>query len=119
MKLALIVATAITLMGCGGSGNSVGGTCAATDDCGDGLTCNTAVPGGYCTRSCLMTGETSECPQGSVCDTVEGTITCIQICDTSADCREGLDCNGVSGSNLKGCKPVEGNHPDAGLPDAA
>jgi hypothetical protein len=41
-----------------------------------------------------------------VCDAISGTaITCVKICTTKEDCRSDQDCNGVSGSNLKACKP--------------
>ncbi len=41
-----------------------------------------------------------------MCDAVAGAaITCVKICKTSDDCRADQDCNGVSGSNVKACKP--------------
>ena len=91
---------------CGDDPPNVGGTCAAADGCDEGLTCNTIVPGGYCTASCTTSGSTSECPEDSVCDSISGTaVTCVKICKSSDDCRSDLDCNGVSGSNVKACKP--------------
>ncbi|MBX3159169.1 MAG: hypothetical protein KF773_24585 [Deltaproteobacteria bacterium] len=91
---------------CGGDPPNVGGSCTATDGCDDDLTCNTTVPGGYCTTACTTPGSTSECPEDSVCDSVAGNlVSCVKICTTSADCRADLDCNGVSGNNIKACKP--------------
>jgi hypothetical protein len=85
---------------------NVGGTCAANDGCDDELTCDTSVPGGYCTTSCTTSGSTEQCPESSVCDTVAGTaLNCVKICKTSEDCRSDLDCNGVSGTSIKACKP--------------
>jgi hypothetical protein len=91
---------------CGDPPN-VGGTCAATDDCDDTLTCSTAIAGGYCTKSCTTSGSTDGCPEGSICDSVSGAgNTCVKVCKTSEDCgRSDLDCNGVSSSNVKACKP--------------
>lgn len=106
MKLALL-SLVLALAGCGDDPN-VAGACTANDGCDDGLTCNTAVAGGYCTTPCTTSGSTDECPDGSVCDTVEGTaLTCVKVCSTADDCRADLDCNGVSGSNIKACKPKE------------
>jgi len=85
---------------------NVGGTCTAMDECDEGLTCDTTVPAGYCTTTCTTSGSTSECPESSVCDAIAGTaVTCVKICKTGADCRADQDCNGVSGSNVKACKP--------------
>ena len=85
---------------------NVGGTCTAADGCDDGLMCNTTVPGGYCTKSCTTAGSTSECPDDSVCDAITGTaIACVKICSTKEDCRTDQDCNGITGSNTKACKP--------------
>lgn len=96
----------LLLASCGGDPPNVGGTCTATSGCDDELSCNTTVPGGYCTAACTTSGSTEECPENSVCDSVSGAaITCVKICKTSDDCRSDLDCNGVSGSNIKACKP--------------
>lgn len=94
------------LLACGGDSPNVGGACTATEGCDEELTCNTSVPGGYCTTSCVTSGSTDECPDESVCDAISGNaITCVKICKSSADCRSDQDCNGVSGSNIKACKP--------------
>jgi hypothetical protein len=53
-----------------------------------------------------MSGSTSECPEDSICDAVAGIAkACVKICKDAADCRADQDCNGVSGSNVKACKP--------------
>ena len=102
----LACAFALALTACGDDPPNVGGTCTATGGCDEGLQCDTTVPGGYCTKPCTASGSTSECPEESVCDSVAGTaITCVKICKTADDCRADQDCNGVSGSNLKACKP--------------
>ena len=100
---ALLLATAL---GCGDDPPNIGATCTATGGCDEGLTCNTTVTGGYCTQTCTTSGSTSECPEGAVCDSVAGAaISCVKICKSSADCRADQDCNGVSSSNVKACKP--------------
>lgn len=96
----------VLLVSCGGDPPNVGGACTATAGCDDGLTCSTTVPGGYCTTGCTTSGSTDQCPEASVCDAISGTaITCVKTCSTKADCRSDQDCNGVSGSSIKACKP--------------
>ena len=91
---------------CGDDPPNVGGTCTTADGCDEDLTCNTTVPGGYCTTSCTTSGSTEECPDASVCDSISGAaVTCVKICSTKDDCRADQDCNGVSGTNIKACKP--------------
>ncbi len=91
---------------CGEDPPNVGGTCTTAGGCDEGLTCNTTVPGGYCTTACTTSGSTDQCPDESVCDSIAGTaITCVKICGTKEDCRADQDCNGVSGTNIKACKP--------------
>jgi len=85
---------------------NVGGTCTANGGCDDGLMCDTSVPGGYCTKACTMPGETTGCPEDSICDAVAGTaMNCVKICDKADDCRADQDCNGITGSSIKACKP--------------
>ena len=96
----------ILISACGGDPPNVGGTCTTAGGCDENLTCNTTVPGGYCTAACTTSGSTSQCPEESVCDAISGAaITCVKICGTKSDCRADQDCNGVSGSNIKACKP--------------
>jgi hypothetical protein len=94
------------IVACGGDPPNVGSACTATDGCDEELMCDTTVPAGYCTKACTMAGSTSECPEESICDAVAGTaMECVKTCKTSADCRTDQDCNGVTGSNIKACKP--------------
>lgn len=105
MKLSIVLIVMFAAGACSAPPN-VGATCTATDGCDEGLTCDTGIPGGYCTAACTTSGSTSECPEESVCDSVAGNaVTCVKICKSDADCRSDLGCNGVSGSNLKACKP--------------
>jgi hypothetical protein len=94
------------LASCSDDPPNVGGACTATDGCDEALTCDTAVPGGYCTTACTTSGSTTQCPDGAVCDAVGGAaLTCVKVCQTQTDCRADQDCNGTSGSNIKACKP--------------
>jgi hypothetical protein len=98
---------ALACVACGSAPN-VGHTCGVNaPDCDESLTCSSVIIGGYCTAACTTAGSTSQCPEGSICDDVSGIgTTCVKICNVSADCgRSDLQCNGVSGSNLKACKP--------------
>jgi hypothetical protein len=100
------LALALALFAACGDDPDVGGTCAANGDCDEGLTCETQAAGGYCTKACTMPGSTDGCPENAVCDAIIGsTNACVRICKTSSDCRTDQDCNGVTGSNIKACKP--------------
>lgn len=100
------VLLSFALLSCSDPPPNVGGACTASGGCDEGLTCNTTVPGGYCTASCTTSGSTDQCPEESVCDAIAGTaVTCVKICKTGDDCRADQDCNGVSGTNVKACKP--------------
>jgi hypothetical protein len=104
----LTLALALGLLtACGSApGSGIGATCSATQKC-DGLTCDLSAAGGYCTKFCNTSGSTSECPDGSVCDASSGLLatSCVKICLTDTTCRTDQGCSGVSGSNIKGCKP--------------
>lgn len=105
-RLTLLTIVLLAFTACGDDVPNVGGTCTATEGCDEGLSCDTSVPAGYCTTSCTTSGSTDQCPEDSVCDTVAGTtLTCVKICQNGADCRSDQDCNGVSGTNIKACKP--------------
>ena len=105
IRLALAALLLLTVA-CGDDPPNVGATCTATSGCDEGLTCNTAAAGGYCTQACTMPGETTECPEGSLCDGVLGGATeCVKICEKASDCRADQDCNGTTGGSTKACKP--------------
>jgi hypothetical protein len=91
-----------------GSPPNVGSACTPGQNggCDPGLSCDTAVDGGYCTSSCTTAGSTSGCPDQSVCDSISGAAPqCLKICTLQSDCRSDLQCNGVTGSSLKACRP--------------
>lgn len=105
LALALLLLLLLTLLpaGCSDPPN-VGNTCTATAGCDEGLTCDIAVAGGYCTKTCATQGSTSECPEGSLCDMFESGLSCAKICGVQTDCRPELECNGTTGSSVKICK---------------
>ena len=106
MRAFFFTAFVILASACGGDPPNVGATCTAGDGCDEGLTCDSSVPGGYCTKACTTSGSTDQCPEAAVCDTVAGAaMNCVKICKTATDCRADQDCKGVSGTNIKACKP--------------
>ena len=56
-------------------------------------------------EACTTAGSETECVDGAVCDTVDTTVVCLEICTDQADCAANEACNGVSGSSLKACHP--------------
>ena len=105
MRTAAALLFAVAVAACGGDLN-VGDTCTASDGCDDGLTCDTTVGGGYCTRDCTEPGQVAECPDGAVCDELAGqAMRCVRRCEVQSDCRPDLSCNGITGSTFKACKP--------------
>lgn len=120
LPLAMLALALVSLAGCGSDAPNIGSACSGFQ-CDEGLTCNLNVSGGYCTKTCVTAGSTSECPEGSVCDDSTGLqgIYCLKICQTGTDCDPTQDCNGIAGSNIKACHPKDEPAPDAGMPDAA
>lgn len=57
-------------------------------------------------EACPSAGATDEtCKEGGVCgDDGAGTLLCLKICTDKSECSSGQDCNGIAGSNLKGCR---------------
>ena len=108
----------VFFLGCASDRAPIGGSCETNGGCERDLLCDTTIPGGYCTKACATPGQASECPEGAVCDAVAGKgVQCVQICQRHEDCRSSLDCNGVSGTNIKACKP-KAPTADAGTTDA-
>jgi hypothetical protein len=84
--------------GAGRGDGALGGACASSSDCGDGLYCEVAFAdfGGYCTTDC--NGGPSECPAGSTCFNISGDDVyqiCFKDCTDAADCgRDNAMCDG-------------------------
>jgi hypothetical protein len=97
----------LALAACGRSG--IGGECNAALPCLKEHVCLTRATGGYCTiLGCGSAGSQGSCPSDSICDRIfTGDNACVKRCTTQADCRLDTECNGVSESNVKACKPKE------------
>lgn len=91
------------LWACGGS--SIGQPCTVNDDCDNGQTCFTSAPGGYCSKGCSIEGSNADCPGGSVCAQNAELLLCSNTCQSQGDCRADYECNGVTGSDAKACRP--------------
>jgi len=87
---------ALVVMSCGDPPSLVGQPCQTDDHCGTeaglDLTCDHAVPGGYCTLAGCDPDAPSGCPQGSLCVTEADTTACRLLCETVLDCREVMAC---------------------------
>jgi len=98
-----------------GSGLSpVGGACAATSGCADGLVCRGSAPGGVCTRGC---GAGVACPSGSRCAALDGgPDVCLATCTTDGECRqgEGWACFDGDDDGAKECRPFGGGDRELG-----
>jgi hypothetical protein len=52
-------------------------------------------------------GEADVCEEGSVCgkrDDADEELVCLKVCTDDADCASDEGCNGVEGTNVKGCR---------------
>ena len=108
-------ALALTVWGCGAG--DVGDECAddhAADECVEGAVCVADDRGDLLCRrearigeSCSNEGERAECAADGICgkDSIDGRVQCLQVCTVHEDCTAGLDCNGVEGTSVKGCRP--------------
>lgn len=75
------------------SGPPIGATCTTDADCGAGRSCDTDVPGGYCSLECSST----PCPSGSACYGDAESQWCLATCSGpgqgNAGCRAGFVCH--------------------------
>lgn len=104
MNRSFLVLALLCFSGCAGSvgpsGDVVGGPCTATGGCAGGSRCLVEgdFPGGSCTIDCTGPGM---CPSGSMCVQENGG-TCLDLCSSDADCREGYSCVSKSLLNTSG-----------------
>src|SRR5688572_29484685 len=94
---------ALGILGCGAS--SVGRPCTADSECDNAQTCLTTAPGGYCTKGCAVEGTAQDCPGGTVCASHGTQLLCSMVCQNQENCREQYECNGITGSSIKACRP--------------
>ncbi|MEJ7732469.1 MAG: hypothetical protein WKG00_25100 [Polyangiaceae bacterium] len=63
-------------------------------------------------EECGAEGEDGECVDGGVCGQTKGdeadVLECLVVCEEQADCKADEECNGVNGTNVKGCRGVDG-----------
>jgi len=63
-------------------------------------------------ESCEESGKVGgECEEGLVCGKKSdgsNDLFCLKQCSAQSDCGGTEECNGVSGSSLKGCRPRKG-----------
>ena len=80
-----------------------GSACASEEDCGEGYTCYTLAPGGYCLPG-APGGPTAcaepdyPCPDGTVCSPLPWHAisgVCMAACSSTSDCRSGYVCRVV------------------------
>ena len=88
---------ALVVLGCGDPPSLVGQACQTDDHCGteagQALTCDHAIPGGYCTLTGCDPESPQACPKGAMCVTEADATACRQVCKTVLDCREVIACN--------------------------
>jgi hypothetical protein len=58
-------------------------------------------------ESCSAEGKEGECEDGAVCGKNVEALECLKVCVEKSDCPAGYDCNGTSGSSIKGCRPED------------
>ena len=128
--LVMGAALAVLLVGCSDDDNGgseadllyIGGVCAMDTDCNDGdtdtpeLECVTDFKGGYCgIKDCVVS---EDCPQGSLCADLDGTMYCFLVCIDKAECNTNrpADLESNCSSNVD---PVEGGDEKLCIPPAA
>jgi hypothetical protein len=68
------------------------------------LACGGAAVGASCTKE----GDESQCESGAICGKNESDVLeCLKVCTTQADCAADEECNGVTGLDVKGCRPKD------------
>ncbi len=106
--LALSFAVSFLGFGCGNAGNRVAGEACGFDNQCEGGVCIpeslngefTGWPGGLCTSPCLD----GACPDGQVCQSLDGWLYCLPGCTESADCRADYVCNADAGACYPDCR---------------
>ncbi|WP_437681518.1 hypothetical protein [Sorangium sp. So ce131] len=58
-------------------------------------------------EACEEEGADGECEDGAVCGKPDDSaaLQCLKTCVEQTDCLATEECNGIAGSNLKGCRP--------------
>jgi hypothetical protein len=103
MRKTLLLLASLAVLPLLGCGTSIGDTCDSSG-CGSDLSCRADLPGGFCTKSCTQAGDTASCTEDSVCVQQFSALMCAPRCEEQSDCREGYQCNGLTGSSIKACQ---------------
>ncbi len=86
--------------------NPMYGECSTRTQCqGMNPTCVTVTDGyprGLCTRTCV---DDADCGEGGICWRVGSNDVCLPTCRTIADCRDGYQCQGITGRTERACFP--------------
>lgn len=86
LRVARLLAALTLLVGVLACTPQIGDDCINPNECSPGQTCDTAAPGGYCTKyNCLQDG----CPGEAVCVDFGERSACMLRCSTNDDCRGG------------------------------
>ena len=58
-------------------------------------------------EECGEEGADGECEGGAVCGKPDDSdaLECLKVCNDQDDCPADQECNGISGSDVKGCRP--------------
>ena len=81
--IAIALGSVLLFVGCGDDAGAIGSSC--------------STPG----------ATTGQCSAGAVCGMhadSDSAATCLKVCSQQSDCATSEDCNGVSGTSLKGCR---------------
>jgi hypothetical protein len=102
--LLLSALCALPLFAC--SSHPSGAECGPDFSCdSDEATCRKDYPGTFCGQRCNQEGQKDVCPEDTLCGPQFGNeLLCSPICESQDDCREGYQCNGLSGSGVKTCQ---------------
>ena len=55
-------------------------------------------------EACDVEGQDGECEDGAICGKSAESTQCLKACVEQSDCPADHECNGVSGSSVKGCR---------------
>lgn len=59
-------------------------------------------------EGCDAEGDAAQCVDGAICGKNNSEVLeCLKTCVNQTDCTPDQDCNGVSGTSVKGCRPKD------------
>ncbi len=94
-KLIWILLAGLVLTGCEAA---IGDKCETSNDCPNGMVCDTDSPSGYCLVYNCENDE--ECPEDGTCVFFTDAISyCLKKCDKGGDCRSNYSCRDDIGTH--------------------